>query len=384
MLSELCYVLNIDEDIFYAGIFQSDPLKYLQSIINKKNFIDSERFLLLLDKISLTYNNYNKVTYLSSLLNNNYIEIKKNILNDNINTLLTQKKNIENELFSVLNNILPNNDNEAEYTDSSPMISTAVDFLEETLKNDILSIQNILVELIIVSLSSLSPYIYASKLQQFYNMLIGPNKKLKEKIRDLILYELIPTDELMATNLIQKIRYAIVLDLLSNEKFTTISKNFSFYCIQELINELTGSALIIVTANKSFARMLQINGLNNKIDDMKLEINYIPLDNLKYIMNSDFSNMYTNEIEKLYTHIISSYEMFKDILLENMYIFDYNNNKYVILYKNGKPYVACVDLKKKDCSVKFLDVSDNFKVFESQKNIKTEKDILLPTLTKNK
>ena len=33
---------------------------------------------------------------------------------------------------------------------------------------------------------------------------------------------------------------------------------------------------------------------------MQIEVEYIPLDNLQYIMNSDFSNMYVNEIEKLY------------------------------------------------------------------------------------
>lgn len=386
ILSEMCYALGMDEGIFFEGLFVKKPLKFLKKIFTKTAFSEYQIFLRLLDEISIDYNKYNKIVYLSNLLNDNYLNIRKNILNNNVSNLIDEKKDIELNLSSTINNILNINEDELNDNDvsSSPKVTEALDFLENTIIEKLNAIQDMLSEKIITSLQDLSPYIYASKLHQFCNMLIKPNIKVKEKVRDIILYKLIPANEIMATNIVQKIRYAIVLDLLSNEKFTSISKNFSFHIIQDLIDEENGIATIIVTANKSFARMLEIRGLNNKLENMELDVSYIPLDNLQYIMNSDFSNMYVNEIEKLYTEITTKFEYFKNVSLSNLYMFEYLNNKYLIIYEQGKPYVAKIKILKTKNTIDLLEVSDNFKVFGEGKYEGKNINKALPILFKGK
>lgn len=380
ILSELCFALNIDEEIFFEGLFSKKPLKFLNKVFKKKGFYNYEEFLKLFDEISRTYNKYNKVCYLSKLLNENYLNIKKNALNGANEELLAEKRHIENTITTTVNEILNRSDeNYDEVQSPVPAITEATEFLENSLIDNLNKIQDILADKIITTFDKLSPYIYASKLHQFCNMLIKPNIKLKEVVRDTILYKLIPKNEIRATNIIQKIRYAIILDLLSNEKFTDISKNFSFHTIQELINEEKGIATIIVTANKSFARMVDVGGLNNKLDDMQIEVEYIPLDNLQYIMNSDYSNMYVNQIEKLYTEITTKFEYFKGVSLANMYMFDYAKQKYLIIYKNSTPYVAKVTNKNE---VTLLEVSYSYKIFDDSNKVKKEKNKALPALVR--
>lgn len=380
ILSELCFALNIDEEIFFEGLFSKKPIKFLNKVFKKKGFHDYEEFLKLFDDISRTYNRYNKVCYLSKSLNENYLAIKKNALKGDNEELLAEKRHIETTIITTVNDILNRSDEDhSENETPIPAITEATEFLEINLIDNLNKLQDILADKIVTTYDKLSPYLYASKLHQFCNMLIKPNQKLKEVVRDTILYKLIPKNEIRATNIIQKIRYAIILDLLSNEKFTDISKNFSFHTIQELINEEKGLATIIVTANKSFARLVEIGGLNKKLDDMQIAVEYIPLDNLQYIMNSDFSNMYVNEIEKLYTEITTKFEYFKGVSLASMYMFDYAKQKYLIIYKNGKPYVAKVTNKNE---VTLLEVSDSYKIFDDNNKIKKEKNKALPTLVR--
>lgn len=386
ILSELCYALDINEEVFFEGMFSKNPIKFLKKIFKKKGFNEYQIFLKLLDEISMDYNKYNKIIYLSGLLNDNYLNIKKNVLKDDVTELIEQKKEIELKLITTINRALNiNEDEEDEKTDvdsSTPKVTEALEFFENSLIEKLNLIQDMLSDKIIVSLQKLQPYVYASRLHQFCNMLIKPNIKLKEKVRDIILYHLIPTNEVMATNIVQKIRYAIILDLLSNEQFTSISKNFSFHIIQNFIDEEKGIATIIVAANKSFARMIEIRGLNNKIDDMELDVTNIPLDNLQYIMNSDLSNMYVDEIEKLYSEITKKFDYFKNVSLANMYMFEYLNEKYLIIYQNDKPYVAKIRSLKTKKTIDLLEVSDNFKVFEDGNNVKILNNKALPVLSK--
>ena len=97
------------------------------------------------------------------------------------------------------------------------------------MRTNITSIQNILSDKIITSISHLSSYKYASKLKQFNNMLIFPNKKVSDAIFNTIIYKLMPDNELTAINIIQKLRYSLINHILFSDKFTDVSKKISFY-----------------------------------------------------------------------------------------------------------------------------------------------------------
>ena len=74
LLSELCFVLDLDPELLYLGLFSKNPIKYLDSVFEKKKFKNKDKFLKLFDNISRKYNTYNKLAFLSNKLNDNYVE----------------------------------------------------------------------------------------------------------------------------------------------------------------------------------------------------------------------------------------------------------------------------------------------------------------------
>lgn len=385
ILSELCFVFELDENMFYSGIFVTNPIKYLNNIFNKGKFENSDTFLKLLDNISINYSKYNKLMYLSKKINDNYLEIKKNILNDSVKMLKKEKKEIEFEIRNVTNKV----SNIELYFDSSDDeyrtdlgLAEIIDDLESVLKKKIKTLQNILVKHLLNKPSSLNAYKYASKLVQFNSMLIHPSDDIYKKVMKIIFNELIPTDEIKAINIIQKIRCALILDLLSTDKFSKISSSFSFYRVEDLTDELNGTTLVILTANKMFAKIAEIRGLNVKANYENLSTKYLPLDNLKYVINSDFSNTYVDDVEKLYTQVRNEFAIFKNVALENMYLFKYNSKNYLIIYKDTTAYVVQVDVKNKEYILTNLFVSDPFKIFKLNKGYKEKTISNLPVILK--
>ena len=93
-----------------------------------------------------------------------------------------------------------------------------------------------------------------------------------------------PNTEVTGINLIEKIKYAIIEQILSNSDFTEISNSFSFYNITNLENSNLGTTVIILNSNKKFTRVVEVKGLNQNFKkNAKFELNYVPLDNLKYL-----------------------------------------------------------------------------------------------------
>jgi len=388
ILSELCFATNLEEDVFYEGVFSRDPIKCLDDIFKKKRFKGKKDFLKHLDEISLNYSSYNKLIYLAKKLNENYLEIKKNALNDNIKELRKEKREIELQLLSITNKEYSPDvvffDEALTEHSTNLGLSEKINELENMLRSEITAIQDILAKNIISSLEILKPYKYASRLVQFNNLLIRPNEQVSKKITETILYELIPTSEVKAVNIIQKIRYAIILGLLSTDQFENISNNFSFFNIEDLTDEQSGTTCVVLNANKMFAKIVRVSGLNKRVESGNLSAEYMHLDNLQYLISSDFSNIYVNDIEKLYTKITTDYDIFKTVSLENMYIFKYNKKDYLIIYKNSSTYVVGLNYENKEYSIILLTISDFFKVFDSNTSIVSSSKSNLPVVVRQK
>lgn len=372
ILSELCFVLDLDPELLYHGLFTKRPIKVLQNAFKKKDFKRSDEFLDLLDNISRKYSNYNKLLFLSNKLNDNYINYKKNVLTTDVKDIKKEQQIIEQEISSVLSNLkaLDENDSkewtEENYEESSAIyehisgLAETIDNLYNSLRNDIIIIQDILAEQLIESSKNLSYSRYASKLKCFNNILIAPNKKLNKKIEELILFKLMPESEITGINLIEKIKYALIEQILSEEDFADISNTFSFFNITQLENANDGSCIIILNSNKAFAKVLEISGLNN--NDYNYTITPIPLDNLKHMMTSSYSNIYVGNIEKLYSSLKNSFKQFENLSLENIFAFEYESKKLLLVYTNDTPHIISFSTQQIHNFQK-LYLSEKYKVF---------------------
>lgn len=388
ILSELCFALNIDEQLLFTGLFSPNPYKYLENLLSKKEFSLDDEFFSILDNTSRKYNWYNKLAFLSQKINNNYLEFKKHALDNDTANLIAEKNALLKQVQVVLNSLsevdrfdLNDDENVEEYTNAS--LNEKLSELEIELKGNILSLQNILCEKIITNKKYLTDYQYASRLKQFSNMLIVRNSSLEKEIQNVILNKLLPKDELTTVNLTVKIKYMLIQNILSENNFTSISKAFTFNIIPGLIDESSGVALALLNINGTFARLVQIDDLNKPLEEMDTKPSFIPLDNFAYLLNSDYSNMYVGFLEKIYTALRFKFDEFKNLKLSELYMFEYNNKKYLIANHNNLVYVLTVDISQSNYDFRMLELSENYSLFEKS-NVKfTPNKNLLPTIYKN-
>lgn len=388
ILSELCFALNIDEQILFTGLFSPNPYKYLENLLNKKDFSLDDQFFSTLDNVSRKYNWYNKLAFLSQKINNNYLEFKKHAIDNDTANIVAEKNALIKQVQSVLTSLNSvdrfdlNDDGDVEgFTNSS--LNEKLSELETELKSNIIELQNILCEKMITNQKYLTDYQYASRLKQFSNMLIVKNMLLEKEIQNVILNKLLPKDELTTVNLTVKIKYMLIQNILSENNFTSISKAFTFNIIPELVDESSGIALSPLNINGNFARLVQIGDLNKPLEEMNTKPSFIPLDNFAYLLNSDYSNMYVGFLEKIYTALRFKFDEFKNLKLSELYMFEYNNKKYLIANHNNLVYVLTVDISQSNYDFRMLEFSENYSLFEKS-NVKfAPNKNLLPAIYKN-
>ena len=395
ILSELCYVLDLDPELLYRGLFTRHPMRVLNRAFKKKKFKRSDDFLIVLDGISRKYSTYNKLVFLSQKLNENYVEYKKNVLTSDVNDINKEKALIEQEIADVLakfkRDTTPKetieSDDEAiieedldEVLDYTSSLAETIQKLYDDLREQIIYIQDILAEQLIENSKNLSYTLYASKLKCFNNILIVPNKRLSDKIEEIITFKLMPESEVTGSNLIDKIKYALIEQILAEKDYSDISNTFSFYNIDSLENAENGSCLIILNHSKPPSKILEVSGLDES--GHNYTITPIPLDNLSHIMNTGYSTFFVGNIEKLYTDLKNNFKKFSNIPLDQIYVFEYNSKKYLLLQVNGIPQIVAFSTQEiRNFGIQPL--SEKYKVFgKSVVKTKSKSTTTLPTLYK--
>lgn len=378
ILSEMCFALDIDEELIYSSLFSHNANKALERIFDKADFDNSDKFLKTFDKVSRAYSNHSKLNYLSKLLNLNYIEMKKMILDPSLDDLKAEREKINNKIESELMKL--NNIDELS-SEIEISLSETMNNLEDTILKGITSIQNILSDKIITSISHLSSYKYASKLKQFNNMLIFPNKKVSDAIFNTIIYKLMPDNELTAINIIQKLRYSLINHILFSDKFTDVSKKVAFYANIKDIDADISIGHVFMTINDRFSHIIEVSNLNNKIKKLENNCKVIPCDNLKYLLNSDYSNMYVDKIEKVVSSLKESFAEFKQTPLDNMYFFNSNNKEYLVISGNKKLSVFMITYNASGYLCVPVELSDNFSLFYPDTK-REDDESLLPVMYK--
>jgi hypothetical protein len=377
LLRELCYISNMSEESLYSNLFIS-PKKYLVKFFKFSKFENHSDLLTLLDNISKDYSNYNKLVYLNRLLNNNYLNIKKNILNDKKIEFKLEQTKIK---LAIKNSIIPliykdKKQEENENFDVETSLSEEINKLEEKILNNIAVVQNIFVDILINSSMKYSNIEYAVKLKELDKILIVTNQKLKDEICNTISNKLLSYFENTSSNLIDKMKYSLVNEILSSDKYVKIYKNMAFHKLNNL--ELPhNTELMAITVDNSFMQLVKITNLNLQIKDLNNNTENIKLDNLGYLLSNPASNKDIHKIEKIFTGIRNKFTEFNNVPIENMFMsVVLDVTLVVVMHNNSFSIIEIID-NKTEIECKKTNLSDAYNIFNL-------KDSNLPVLYNKK
>lgn len=383
ILSQMCFSTGIDEELFYSRLFSKSPVDAMNKIFNKTKFIDRIDFLTLFDNTSRKYSTYCKLNYFSNLLNNNYTEHRKRDLDETtLKKLETSQCIISKKIRDIiqqLNNSSDAKENDPNYELESSLSATLATLEEEIIENTV-KMQDILANNIITGISYLSPYLYANKLKEFNSLIIIPNKKLDDAIYSTIMFKLIPDHEVTTTNIVQKIRYCLISNILETEKLTKVSNGITFYKVENELME-DNTELAIVTVNNIFANIVKITDINKEMSELNNNVMTIKTDNLKYILNSDTVGTSTNKIEQIFSYLKSYFTYLKNVSLDNVFIFNILDKEYILANTNNRVFLFLITRpqdENSNYSLEPLNLSAGFSLFDLKKKKKSTSN--LPTL----
>ncbi|MEG1705328.1 MAG: hypothetical protein RR290_01985 [Clostridia bacterium] len=364
LVRQLCFVMNINEELLYNNLFNNNPQKYVNKIFKKINI---DLLLTILDDASRKYSNYNKLCYFSKLLSENYINIKKHcIANDEVlNKYLENEKKLKLAISTILNKLKPesdlDNDNEFEEINLDESLTETINDLEDTILLDISNLQTILVDALIARKSHYSSIDFVINLKKLDSMLVLKNNNLKEEISTVISHEIIHSNEQTCTNIVSKIKYSLANYILSNERYAKVYKNTYFKRLLELDNENDSSYVLIF--NNDFAEIAFINNLNNNMEDLLNNTVFLKLKNLRNILNT--SNKDAENIENIFTKLKSKFNHLSKINLENIFICKHEDFNFLLILENG---ISTVIRIESNLELKLINVTEEYNILGNDKN----------------
>ena len=363
LLSQICYTLDLNEEDLYNNIFSSNPSKYLNRFFQKSKLEDMDNLLETYDKISRMYSNYNKLCFLNNRLNANYIDIKKNILNNDIEELKKEEKRIKLAIESALIKLSPEDIDDDENYSIESSLSEKINELEESIVKLISSLQSKLVDTLIQDENKYSTISYAIKLKTLDKILLIENKKLKQVLFETIIHKLLSSGENNASNLIEKIKYSIVNEIISSDKYIKIYKNMYFRKLEALGLD-NKTSVVALNIDNEFMQLIEVTSLNKVAKSLKNNTKKIQLESLGYLLNNPSavsSNIPT--IEKIITCIRNHNSKFSNVKIEDIYMGNYNDFKFIVIRENSNFSILKLTLKDGEFVSKSVKLSDNFSIF---------------------
>lgn len=374
ILSQICYTLNLNEEDLYNNIFSSTPNKYLNRFFAKSKLKNLDELLVEFDKISRTYSNYNKLCFLNNKLNANYINIRKNILNNDAKDFKKEEKIIKLAIESALIKLSPEEIEEDESIAIENSLSEKINELEENIIKMLSNLQKKLVDFLIDDKSKYTTIMYSIKLKTLDKILLVPNKKLKNTLFETITHELLSNGENTASNLIEKIKYSIVNEIISSDKYIKIYKNMYFRKLEALGLD-SKTSIVALNVDDEFMQLIEVSSLNKVTKNLNNNTKKIQLDSLGYLLNNPSavsSNIAT--IEKIITSIRNHNSQFNNIKIEDIYMTDYKDFKIVVIRQSNGFSILKLTTKNSEFVTKQIKLSENFSIFNfanSQSNLPT-------------
>ena len=280
-----------------------------------------------------------------------------------------EQEKIKSAIYSTLEKYeIDMDDEEDENFNVEASLSEKISDFEELILNDITYIQNILVDFLLENENKYSVIEYVIKLKELEKMLIIKNEKLSTKIYETIVYKLLNSYEKTASNVIEKMKYSIVNEIVSSDKYIKIYKNLSFKRLNGLkLPENT--AVVALTVDNSFLQLVTINSLNKQMKKLENNTNSIHLDNLSYLLNNPSIIKDISVVEKIFTSIRTKFNEFNNVTIENMYICNIESNILVVIAENDKFDILKVTIDKSDkINTKIVSTSETYNIFNLKDN----------------
>lgn len=370
LLTELCFILNSNEEDLYINLFSNNPQKFLEKFLKKNKFKNYDEALILLDKISKLNSNYNKLCFLNKLLDDNYINIKKNILDKK-----ELKKYRDEEIkikMAIKSAILKLNDKATDDEEDISIIDIDSSLSEKinNFENDILKFtydfQTMLVKILINSRQIYKDIDYGVKLKKLQNILITENDELDKELFSIIRNNLLNTFEGNTSNLIEKIKFSLVNHTLDKEKFVSSYRDLSFKKLNNM-NIDSNSALVAFELENTFVQLILISNINLNIKNISNNTRDLSLTNLGYLFNNVTNNTSTERIEKLYTLVKDTVKDKNPLLkISDIYLSELSNSTIVVVpYESTYRIFEVLNVyqKEQEMILKEISLSESFDIF---------------------
>ncbi len=376
LFAQICYILDVSEEELYNNLFTS-PNKFLSKFSSKISNNLNTDLLELLDTISKNYSAYNKLVYFNRCLNENYINTRKKLLENNTESLKREKENIKLAITNALIKISNKYDTEDDdiFINIEDSLSEEISSLEECILKDISNLQNILVDYLICNKQNYSSISYAIKLKELDKVLIIKNKNLKEEIYKTLTIDLMNTFENTATNIIEKIKYSIINEIISSDKYIKIYKNMQFKRLNN-INCKENCEVVAITVDNEFIQLISVDNLDYNMKGLDNNTHSITLNNMGYLLNTPSVTKDIQIYEKLFTIIHTKFPKFSNVHIENMYFVKEDTFSLVIILQDGNfDILQIIQNDSTKLNLKLIKLSEAYTIFNLNNN-------LLPTLYK--
>ena len=372
ILKQMCFALGIQEEDFYFHLFVN-PARFLERTMDKCKVENPDQLLAIFDRASKNYCNYNKFLYYNRLLDNNFLKAKKTLPNEKMDEDVIKERN---ELTYIINKkiqeIDSSVDEEDELEDVAASLNETINKLEENMISDVVNIQNILVDTLLISENRYSPIQFTVKQKQLSSLLLFKNEKLEDSIYSTISYKVLNTYESTSSNLIEKMKYSIVSELLSSEKYIKIYNNMEFNRLVNLDLD-DNTEIMALSVNGTFLQLMKIKDLNLPFTELKDNTEIIKIDNLKFLLNSPLSIKTTQNIEKIYTYIKTHHEKYKTIEIEKLYITNVGNTTLVLVLSEEDFEIFKMDIVNDEVECQKVALSEKYAIFDSSNVCYTNK-----------
>lgn len=365
LLKQMCFCCNISEEELYSNLFSASPIKYLNKVLEKAGFEDNDELLKLFDTASRMYSNYNKLCFLNRKLNENYIEIRKNALNDDISELTNKRDTIKLAIKTAIQKLEYKElkiDEEDFDEKIEASLSEKINFLEENILTNIYKIQNILVKILLQNEVKYDPLEYAIKLKEISKMLIVESDILKDAIYSTITSKLLSTYESTASNLIAKIKYSLVNEIISSEKYIKIYRQLSFKKLTE-VKLKENTSLVALTVDNTFLNLVEISNLDKKSKDLEKNTKVIHLDNLRYLLTNPSMTTDTYIVEEIFTAIKAKNKKYSSIQIENVFWSSVYEPSLLFIMMDDGFDVLKMTINDGEIKLTKVPLSENYNVF---------------------
>ena len=374
LFKQLAFVLGEKKEDIYKLLFAKKPKESLEKLFKKSDF-DQAEFMNSFDELSKKYSNYNKVLAYVNTLNDNYNKLQRTTgkSKEAIKRIEMDNKKLNNVIREAIKNY--SNVEEEQEINSNEFLEN----IECEITNLIVKIQDILVNYITDERVINEPFEYAYKLQQYNDIIIIKNSKIEDLIFETITSKVLKETEVTSVNLIEKIKYSIIKELISTDKYLDMYNDLTFKKIESKIDD---TAYIVLLSGMNVIKSVKVSQLNRNIKMIKDNTTPILTENFKHILNSDYFNPDMGKIEKIYTAIKDKYPYFNKLRMEDINYFEDDGKMYLMMAYKEKIYTATVKNIRSRLSIELIDLSETYSIFSSKSNIKSVS--LLPVLYKEK